>query len=436
VGGSTPARSARTPAPVNIPATGPGWDAKHVYIGVTTVNDFDTVAATLGLKGVNPGNQDKDAETMASALNRAGGIFGRSVVVAFDDMSSASVLVDPDQDASQACVHFTQDRPVIAVFNTLSPLDTPAFEACFADAKVPLFNGSIQPTGTAALAGLGGYVTPIISPSFTDLAPVWVQRLAAEHYFTGWNAANGSSGSAAVKVGIIAKDNPTSTKAASTLAGALARAGHAPVAQFDYTSGASGITTNLSSAVLQFRARGVTHVIGVDGGISSFMSQAEAQRYYPRYGLSTLNTPESTLANGNVNALQLRGAIGVGWDPPLDVAFAQDPGDISSAEKSCLANQQRAQSYAGLRFAVAIGLEYCDTFSLIKADAVAGGGLTGPDLVRGQGIAGPRFIPAGTFRSGLRPGNPGLPGAGRDFQWSSKCSCFGYLSSTDYSFAG
>jgi hypothetical protein len=401
---------------------------------VTTVNDFTTVAGTLGLKGVNPGSQDKDALSMASALNQAGGIFGRKVVVAFDDQSSASILLNPDTDASQACVHFTQDRPVIAVFNTLSPLDTPTFEACFAHAKVPLFNGSIQPTDTAALAALGGYVTPIISPSFTDLAPVWVQRLTAERYFTGWNVSSGSSGSAAVKVAIIAKNNPTSVKAASLLSAALARAGHAPVAQFDYTSGADGVTTNLSSAVLQFRARGVTHVIGVDGGISSFMSQAEGQRYYPRYGLSTLNTPESTLANGNVNALQLRGAIGVGWDPALDVGSAQDPGAISSAEKSCLALQERAQSYSGLRFAVAIGTEYCDTFNLIKAEALAGGGLSGPDLVRGQGIAGPTFVPAGTFRSGLRPGDPGLPGAARDVGYSGKCSCFKYLSSTDYSF--
>jgi hypothetical protein len=383
---------------------------------------------------VNPGNQDKDALTMASALNRVGGIFGRTVVVAFDDVSSASVLVNPDTDASQACVHFTQDRPVIAVFNTLTPLDTPTFESCFAAAKVPLFNGSIQPTGTAALAALGGYVTPIISPSFTDLAPVWVKRLAAEHYFAAWNITQGISGSASVRVALIAANNPTSTRAAAMLAAALARVGHAPVAQFNYTSGANGTTTNLATAVLQFRSRGVTHVIGVDGGIKSFMAQAQAQRYYPRYGLSTLNTPESTLANGNVNKLQLRGAIGVGWDPPLDVAIAQDPGAISSAERECLATQQRAQSYAGMRFAVAIGLEYCDTFNLIKADALAGGGLAGADLVRGQGIAGPRFVPSGTFRSGLRPGDPGLPGAARDVAWSGRCSCFKYLSSTDYSF--
>jgi hypothetical protein len=217
------------------------------------------------------------------------------------------------------------------------------------------------------------------------------------------------------------------------LSDALAAVGHRPVATFNYTSGLNGTTTNLSSAVLQFRARGITQVIGVDGGISSFMSDAQSQHYYPRYGLSTLNTPESTIANDE-NKQQLVGAVGIGWDPPLDVATGQDPGYITSAEKACLTTQQRVQSYSGLRFAVAIGLEYCDAFNLIRADALAGGGLSGPDLVRGQGIAGPRFVPSGTFRSGLRPGDPGLPGAARDIAWVGACRCFKYQSSTDYSF--
>jgi Periplasmic binding protein len=415
-----------------IPAKGPGWDAKNVYIGVTTVNDIATVATALGLKSANPGNQVKDGEAMVAELNREGGLFGRKIVLAPDNLSTASLLVNPDQDASQACTHFTQDRPVIAVWNTLTPLDTPTFRSCFAQAKIPLLSGSIAPTDTAALNELHGYAISVISPSFTDLAPTLVARLKAEHFFTGWNTVTGAPGKSPVKIGIITKNTPTGTRAAALLSGALARAGYAPTAQFNYTVGASGTTSNLSTAVLQFRSRGITHVFSTDNGYSMFLEQANSQRYYPRSAISSFDTPE--LLQYNAPKKELVGALGIGSDPSLDVDFAQDPGYITPAEKTCLVEQQKLQSYAGLRFAEAIGLEYCDAFRLIRAAALAAGGLSGPDLVRGLQLAGPTYVPAISFESGLHTNDFALPGAGRDLAFGGKCQCFAYTSKTNYRF--
>jgi hypothetical protein len=415
-----------------IPVTGPGWDAHNVYIGVTTVNDIATVATALGLKSANPGNQVKDGEAMVAELNREGGLFGRKVVLAPDNESTASLLVNPDQDASQACTHFTQDRRVIAVWNTLTPLDTPTFRSCFAQAKIPLLSGSIAPTDTAALDELHGYAISVISPSFTDLAPTLVARLKAEHFFTGWNVAAGAPGSAPVKIGIIAKNDPTGARAAALLSSALARAGYPPTAQFNYTVGASGTTSNLSSAVLQFRSRGITHVFSTDNGYDMFLSQANSQHYYPRSAISTFDTP--ALLTSNAPKKELVGALGIGSDPSLDVDFAQDPGYITPAEKTCLVEQQKLQSFSGLRFAEAIGLEYCDAFRLIRAAALAAGGLTGPDLVRGIQVAGPTYVPAISFESGLRANDFALPGAGRDLAFETKCQCFAYTSRTNYQF--
>jgi hypothetical protein len=439
--GGDPATGTHTSAPGHvdtgynaIPKTGRGWDAKNVYIGVTTVNDIGTVATAIGLKSANPGNQKEDGAAMIAELNREGGLFGRKVVLAPEDFSTASLLVNPQQDGAQACTHFTQDRAVIAVWNTLTSLDIPTVRSCFAQAHVPFLSGSIAPTDTGALNQLHGYALSIVSPSFTDLAPVLIARLKANHYFSGWNITNGTPGKAPVKVGIIAKNDPTGARAAALLSGSLARAGYAPTAQFNYTVSASGTTSNLSSAVLQFRARGITHVFSTDNGYASFLSAANSQHYYPRSAITTFDTPQ--LLQHNAPKKTLAGAMGVGSDPSIDTDYAQDPpGFITSGEKTCLAAQKKGgQSYAGLRFAEAVGLEYCDAFRLIRAAALASGGLTGPDLVKGFQLAGPDYVPAISFESGMHTNDFALPGAGRDIAFLPKCQCFSYTSKTNYHF--
>jgi hypothetical protein len=415
-----------------IAKTGPGWDAKSVYIGVTTVNDIGGVATALGLKNANPGNQVLDGATMIAELNREGGLFGRKAVLVANNVSTASMLVDADQDAAQACTHFTQDRRVVAVWNTLTPLDTPTFRSCFAQAKIPLLSGSIAPTDTGALNQLHGYATSVISPSFTDLAPTLVARLKAEGYFSKWNTAKAGPGTSAVKVGIITNNTPTGSRAAQLLSGALAQAGYAPSAQFNYTVSASGTSSNLSSAVLQFRSRGITHVFSTDNAVGQFIQNAGSQHYYPRYAMSSFNTP--ALLTSNVSATELRGAMGLGSDPSIDVDFNKDPGNVTAGEKTCLSEQQKSQSYSGLRFAEAIGLEYCDAFRLVRAAALAAGGLTGPDIAAGLQKAGPTYDPAITFASGLHTNDFALPGAGRDLAFEASCSCFAYTSKTNYRF--
>jgi hypothetical protein len=439
VGVPAPGHSAAAGSPAAtgydaIPRTGRGWDAKNVYIGVTTVNDIGTVASTLGLKNANPGNQVKDGQAMVDELNRQGGMFGRKVVEVAHNVSTASMLVNAQQDGAEVCTHFTQDRPVVAVWNTLTPLDLPTFRTCFAQAKIPLIHGSIAPTDTAALNKLHGYSISLISPSFTDLAPVLVSRLKANGYFRGWNTTTGALGNAPVKVGIIAKNDLTGSRAAAILAGNLARAGYPPAAQFNYTVSASGTSSNLSSAVLQFRSRGITHVFSTDNGYGQFLQQADSQKYYPRSAITTFDTP--ALLRTNVSKKILIGAMGVGSDPAIDVDFAQDPGYITPAQKSCITQQEKYQSYKGLRFALAVALEYCDAFRLIKAAALAAGGLTGPQMVEGFQLAGPEFIPAMTFVSGMHRNNFAVPGAGRDLAFLDRCGCFAYTSKVNYRFGG
>jgi hypothetical protein len=416
-----------------LPASGRGWDAQNVYVGVITENDAQKVTQGLGLTNLDPGNQEFDAQTVANSINAAGGIFGRKLVLKFYDEATFALLASPDTQAASACTHFTQDQPVIAVVNSVTIIDTPVFKSCFADNHVPLFEGSQQPTDTKALNGLGGYVVSVLSPSYTDMAPVLVARLKAEGYFTRWNTATGQPGSAPVKVGLLTPHDPTGFVAAGLLSKALARAGYPPAATYSYSSSGAGSGTEASAAV-QFRAKGITHVIGTGLNSYLFMTPAETQGYRPRYGVSTFNAPGVLLQN-NVPKPQLSGALGIGVDPTADVDTAHDPGIVSASERSCLATMHAVgQNFNGRRLAEAVALFDCDVFHLIRLSALAGGGLTPATILRGVGIAGPRFVPAETFSSGLAPGQLALAGSARDLAWSTGCECFHYTSTTDHPF--
>jgi hypothetical protein len=414
-----------------IPTSGPGWDAHNIYVGVMTENDAATVSKGLGLVDINPGNQEADATAIAGSINKAGGLYGRTLVPEFYNESTFSMLANPDSQAAAACSHFTEDRPVVALINALTIIDTPTFRSCFASHHVPLFDGSEQPTDTAALAQLGGDVVSMLSPSYTDVAPTLVDRLKAEGYFGGWNTANGTSGSAPVKVGILTPNDPTGAEAAKLLSTALTSTGYPPADVFSFSASGAGSGTE-ASAVLQFKTRGITHVIGTGLNSYLFMIAAQSQNYHPRYGVSTFNAP-GILLQGSVNKAQLSGALGIGTEPTVDVDAAHDPGFVSAGERSCLRTLRAAgQDFGSHRFPEAVGLFSCDVFGLLRDSALASDGLNAAAIIHGVALVGPRFVPAETFTSGLGPGRFALAGSARDLGFSTQCECFRYLSTTNF----
>ena len=130
---------------------------------------------------------------------------------------------------------------------------------------------------------------------------------------------------------------------------------------------------------------------------------------------------------------QLTGSLGIGVDPTGDVDAQHDPGDVSTAERTCLETMQRAgQNFGTRRLAEAVGLFDCDVFRLLKASMLTGHGMNADAIIRGVQLVGRRFVPAETFSSGLGPGEFALAGSARDMGWDTTCECYRYLSSTDY----
>jgi len=394
-----------------------------VYIGLTTQKDVQGVAQSAGVNSLDPGDQELQAHAVVDELNRRGGLFRRKIELVFKDQQTVRTAQDPNAEGEAACVYFTQDHPVVALLNPVTLMDVPSFRACLAKAHVPLFSASVAAVDAKVGADLAPYFYQSVAPHWDALAPVLVDELKAAGWFGAWDAAQGQPLPAGtVKVGILAGTTDVEARVLEVVKKAFSR-----VSKDVVTVQASG---DFSSAVLQFRGNGVTHVVAVNADLLPFQISAASQDYRPRYGITSVNAPQVFL-EANSPPGQNHGALGVGWSPSLDTNENNDPGPTGPAETECLDILKKGgNSYAGKRFAEAVGLAFCDGFRLIAAAANAGSGLDGPALADGIQRVAPTFGTAFSFASGLGPGRFFVPGGARRLAFVDDCSCFRYLSTT------
>ena len=411
----------------SIPESGRGWDKSTVYIGVATQKDVQQAFETVGVSGLNAGDQEGTAKAVADELNRRGGLFGRKVQIVFRDHATIATAQDPSSTAQATCTYFTQDRPVIAFLNPVTLMDGAALRSCFAKARVPLFSASVASLDQRASQAYAPYLITSVAPTWDPFASVLIARLKAQGYFGGWNASTGAAVPGTAKVGILIKTDEISSRIVDLLRTRIEAAGAPGVEVYSFKDGAE-----MSSAVLQFRGRGVTHVLSTDGALLGFMLAAEDQGYRPRYALSSFLTP-AALLEGTAPQRQLVGSIGAGWSPSIDVTDARDPGDTGPGETECKAILKKGgQTFEGKRLAEAVGYAFCDGLRLIVSSAVAGGGLTGPQVAAGMQSAGPRLQSSFGFGNGLGQGRFFLPGAVRDLAYDTGCRCFAYKGKASY----
>lgn len=415
-------------AAATLPSTGKGWDKDNVYIGVATQKDVQQAFETVGVNGLNAGDQEGMALAVAAELNRQGGLFGRKVTIVFRDHATIATATDPSSTAQATCTYFTQDRPVIAFLNPVTLMDGAALRGCFAQAKVPLFSASVASLDVKALQSYAPYLIASVAPAWDPHIKVLAQRLKAQGYFGGWDASTSRTVPGVAKVGILIKTDEISPRVAALIAREVVAAGSPDPQVYSFKDG-----SEMSSAVLQFRGRGVTHVLSTDGGaLLGFMLSAEDQGYRPRYGLSSFLTP-AALLEGTAPQGQLIGAIGAGWSPSVDVSDARDPGDTGLGETECKRILAKGgQTFNGKRLAEAVAFAFCDGLRLIRDSAVVGAGLSGPQIASGMQAAAPRLQSAFSFGNGFGAERFFLPGAVRDLAYDSRCRCFAYTGKTSH----
>jgi len=426
--GSTTTGSSSTDAS-GIPTKGPSWDAKHVYIGIPTADDFNSVANASGINGSN-GSTEGDVNAIVADINRTGGLLGRQVVPAYYDVKTTDLAYNPAATAQAICAHFTEDRPVVAVINGAPQLDAQDnFHRCLEKAGVGLLSFTNTDYDDQDYRRLGPHLWTVGSLSTDILLPGFVGSLKRQGFFGGWDNLNGKSASAPAKVGLLLPDTAEGHHDDQVLTGLLSRAGVPIGSRFFYDS--SGLGSKSQSEVLQFKSAGVTHVLDlppVAAEVWLFQQSAQQQHYRPRYGFTSFNLPLSMMENSSIVPPQQQiGSMGIGWAPYNDVDAQHDPGPVPGARRclSALAKGGQAFNSTQRRNAL-IGVQFCDAIYLLRDALAAGKGFSPAALLTGMPIAGPRFSTAGTFRSAMTSTNHGVPGYYRDQHYDSGCSCFVY----------
>jgi hypothetical protein len=203
---------------------------------------------------------------------------------------------------------------------------------------------------------------------------------------------------------------------------------------FPESSADNGSTiAQIQSAVLRFRSDGVSHVLPMEINSLGFFAQpAEAQHYRPRYGLSTA-TEVQVFAGNLVPNSQLKGAIGLGWSPALDLPPANNPPTgpyAGPGAKHCL----DVMSGAGFTFSDAnargVALIVCDEFYSMRDTINAipsGAAIDAQNFMQGLESLGTKFAIAGLPVAAFGP-NKHFP-VQRGYRWAfdDGCPCMHYV---------
>jgi hypothetical protein len=333
------------------------------------------------------------------------------------DFSTANAATNPDGEQQRACSDLTQDHHVALVADTMSTAG-PILHDCLVKHHVPLALDG------AYIYRNADYGPGVFGPSLMsqeDYLPAVAQGLKAAGWFTGWDtAAGGPSKVAPVKLGLMHFDDPLWNSYAALWKREAARLGYPIADEVTYSHDLNNLAAASQSAVLRFRADGVTHVVNAN---VVFYKAADAQGYHPRYAVDdTLKTPQ--LLTQNVGASQLHGAMGVGYQPLAEV---NAPGDVTASTTRCKKLMAAAGQRPTAALAEGVMLGVCDAFWLLEALVEAGGGFTPAALDRGADRLGSSFVPTLTYAAELSSRRHAPASAVRPFAYQDACGCFTYV---------
>lgn len=401
------------------PVSGNGFTATTIKIGITTASNGSDTAKSLGIKGVNQGDQVAQYQAVADFIDKHGGILGRKIVFARYDVNVAQSANDPDGVAQAACTYFTEDQHVYAVVNTI-PIAS--MRACLAAHHTPTINADQTTIGQAEfdkyadlLFGAGAMTS--------DLAyKLQIDSLYGRGFFTGWDTLNGKAGNAPMKIGILYPDTVDGRAIWQLNLRYLAAHGLKPTDTVGYPGTLDGVTSASHNAVLRFKQDGITHVIG--SGLV-FWEDAESQHYRPRYEIIPGG---GYLVGANAPAAQMHGAMTVGWAPAIDVDANHDPGDPTSATGLCKSIMKaNGQDYTD-RTTLASMEQVCDVLFVLKDSLAAEQRISVPALRAGIERLSTQWLSSQTWVSTFTTRRHASASAVRDQTYVDSCSCFAYVS--------
>nr|BFE70273.1 hypothetical protein GCM10020092_035740 [Actinoplanes digitatis] len=401
-------------APEAATGSGPGVtdDAvKVVFIGT----DLSKTASLTGFKDPDVGDPEKQVAALESYINAHGGIAGRRLDAVFRNYEASN---DSPAAETTLCSRITQDDKAFAVVLTgqLQPNARP----CYAQRRTLMLDATLIANDKGTFASLAPYLWTGSFPEYDAFATSFLAVLGREKFFDGRKAA-----------GVVAADSPANRAVYDGIvAPALAELGVAGTVGWVDTTDLGTLNTGLNQAAVNFRGKNIDRVFFLGGARIApfFMTTAAAQNFTARYGVSTFDNPAFMVANpGTIPLAALKGMVGVGFAPALDVPDSRLAFPDTDAERDC----QGIFAAAGIDFRrrenARVAFGYCDAALLLQAAAKD----IGPDLNaaawgRAAQALGTGFATAIGFGGKLGPGRYAAGSGYRVLRYDDACTCFAY----------
>jgi len=416
--GSDPTVRAGGPVAGGVKADGPRSTVTVGFWG----GSGDTTTTLGGNGSQSLGDEQQQFQALVDDANANGGLAGHRIRAVY--FANSAAATNDDQANQEACAFFTQDQRSFAVF-TSQNIANALLRSCLGRHNIPLVKNYLADVGEATMRRFPLYLMPS-TMNLDRIAATQPAALEAMRFF-----ARDAS------VGIVTQDDAEFAHAVdNVLVPLLAKRGHEvrAIARFQTPTDANSIQAGAaaaSNAVLRFRQEGVDHVVFLSPNgfpATVFTNAAESQQYHPRYAFTSQDAIQALVEAGLVQnpSAQLRGAVGIGWIPSIDVPFlTQGQFNDRPRNRQCLnvlaKRQQRPDSSQELLHMVL----NCDAFWLIR-DALAGRTLTPASVTEGVNALGRRFPVAASFASRLAGDRHDGAAQYRQFAYTGSCGCFRY----------
>ena len=371
--------------------SGPGFTATEIKVGMSLFK-VGSVGDQFGMDAVY-GDGQKQAQAVVDYVNSKGGIAGRKVKPVFYtvDFGRAGSIQDGQFEA-EACEKWTNDdRVFFAVNNTMA---RQALLPCLAKKGVPAEHDAmpideqrLSPYRDFYYSGTGANTLTV-----DRSATVRVKVLGGRGWFKDESATKPTV------VGIIHYNDPYYAEVVNKKMSPLIKS--FGVKKVVVQAAPRGATTPDSTYVARFQQEGVTHVFFLGEANTypmTFMAAAENQRYRPKYGLTSEQSPAFLETTSPIPRAQLANSTGVGWSALVDVNNPADPGVSGPNEQLCLDIQKKAGQNMADRGARLTASTYCNALFFLKQNLEKAPALSPAGLAQAVAGLGRGFDNIGVF---------------------------------------
>jgi hypothetical protein len=421
---AAPGQPAPDGAPAALAPAGGKATGAPVEVGVTVLVSSQDGAARAGFGEFQTGDSHNQVAAVVKYINAHGGLAGRPVTPVIFEIDGTTTQ-NYDTLYQSMCDSWTQDHKVVAGIY-FRPLSSMVLPACMQNRGAGLVAVGMGNVSAADLARWPLFSTPIW-PSMERSYRILVERAAAQGYLRS-----------GAKVGLLRFDTPGMERVAEQqIKPALAKLGSKVDEEMAFTmpentADLSGITSQMSNAVLRFSTRGINEIIVQDFAalIGILFPQAAASGgYKPAHGYALTSDSLPSYSAQNAPEGQFDGAVGVGWSPSqsgVDVSGQHNPVRNSPAAQRCLTAMKAGGEDMSRDTVRQNAFVYCDLFFLLKDAIDRGGAATAAGYLAGLDALGTGFAPALTFSTRFARGKHDGPAAVRDLFYDGACECFRY----------